>query len=201
MQDDPTVFLKKIVTITVVLALILAGVLYFSRPDSPSEEVATAAPEGSQPGVYQSDLDSASDEEADTETGSTGGSAATTKSNTTVKRSLPRSSTSVTLSSDPIRRAEQTAPVASTIVYYDATGFHPANFIVAGGTSVRFINRGNLSMRVSSVIQAGAPVYPEFDQVRSVGRGGYYDFTFSKKGSWSFTNQGAPQHFGTITVI
>ncbi|MCE9643933.1 hypothetical protein K8Q93_01660 [Candidatus Parcubacteria bacterium] len=183
MQDDPTVFLKRIVTITLVLALILAGILYFSRPDADTE-VASDTQDSSQQGIYQEDIDKAA-------------SGGTSASGNSVKRSIPRSS-SVTLTSDLIKKAEQTA---SMIVYYDSTGFRPAEFFVKAGTSVRFINRSGLSLRVSSVVQNGAPIYPEFDQVRSVGQGGYYDFNFSKAGSWSFTNQSAPQHFGIVTVI
>jgi len=184
MQDDPTVFLKRIVTITLGLAVILAGILYFSRTDTETE-VASDIENNNQQGIYQEDIDKAT-------------SGGTSASGSSVKRSIPRSATSVTLTSDLIKKAEQTA---SMIVYYDSTGFRPAEFFVKAGTSVRFINRSGLSLRVSSVVQNGAPIYPEFDQVRSVGRGGYYDFNFSKVGSWSFTNQSAPQHFGTVTVV
>lgn len=185
MQDDPTVFIKRIVTITLFLAVILAGVLYFSRSNNPADS-ASDTESGSRQGIYQSDIDKANAPAS----GSTSGT----------KRSLP-SSPSLSASNDLIRKAENVPATVSVIVYYDQDGFHPANFAVKGGTSVRFINRSTLSMRVSSVIQNGAPIYTEFDQIYSVGRGGYYDFNFSKAGIWSFTNQSVPQHFGVVTVL
>lgn len=181
MEDNPTVFLKRIVTITLVLAVILAGVLYFSRDDN-SSELSSQTENGSQEGIYQSDIDKANAPTSGT------------------KRSLP-SSPSLSASNDLIRKAENVPASISVIVYYDQDGFHPANFVIKGGTSVRFINRSTLSMRVSSVIQNGAPIYTEFDQIYSVGRGGYYDFNFSKAGTWSFTNQSVPKHFGIVTVV
>jgi plastocyanin len=68
------------------------------------------------------------------------------------------------------------------------SGFSPATVTVTVGQTVRFVNGTDGTMRIYSVTNLGSPIYPGFDQGKSVGRGGVYDFLFNKSGTWGYYN-------------
>lgn len=85
-------------------------------------------------------------------------------------------------------------------VYYTSSGFSPSVLEVERGKTVRFINRTRLSMRLLSNRDGGLNPYPAFDQTKSVGQNGVYEFTFTIPGTWSFKNQYDTKSVGVVVV-
>ena len=176
MEDNPIVFLKRVMVITLGLAVVLAGVMYFSGPKTVSDN----------------------DTERDSNTPEVSINSSIDTQQTPASQT--KAPTSLSLSNTLIRKAETVPPEIGAVISYDNTGFHPAEFRVKAGTSVRFINKSTRTMLVSSVYKDGARTYPEFEQRSSAGRGGYFDFNFSKKGEWGFSNVNAPNDYGLVIV-
>ncbi len=85
-------------------------------------------------------------------------------------------------------------------VYYTSSGFAPSVLEVERGKTVRFVNKTQLSMRLLSNRDGGLNPYPAFDQTKSVGHNGVYEFTFTTPGTWSFKNQYDTKSVGVIVV-
>lgn len=85
-------------------------------------------------------------------------------------------------------------------VSYTKTGFSPATLTVKSGTTVVFSNNSGKPMWVASTPHPVHTDLPGFDQLKSVGRGGSYSFTFSKAGSWKYHNHVAPGERGVVVV-
>lgn len=88
-----------------------------------------------------------------------------------------------------------------TIVTVSDAGFSPSNFMVYPGETVRFVNKDQQSMRIIGDTADGLLPYPGFDQTKSVGKGGTYQFIFSQLGAWGFINQYNPTHPSLIVVV
>ncbi|MEK7567822.1 MAG: hypothetical protein AAB513_02795 [Patescibacteria group bacterium] len=110
----------------------------------------------------------------------------TTTSKTTV---APKPSTSNTVT--PNTKTDY------TINYY-SSGFSPSNLTIKTGQSVRFINQAGASMYVMATPSGSG--FSEFDQGKSVGKGGYYDFTFNRKGTFIYYNNNKKTDTAAITV-
>ena len=107
-------------------------------------------------------------------------------------------------SKTPITRSGTTAAPVMTksgayLVSYTNTGFVPATITIKRGKSVHFVNNSNKAMSLTAVDQ-GSQVYRELNQEQSVGRGGFYDFTFLTAGSWTYTNRNSRTDRGVIVV-
>lgn len=99
----------------------------------------------------------------------------------------------------PVRYKEKNYYV--TEVNYMGTRFVPQVVTVDRGELVRFINKDNLSMRITSQGSDHVQTYPGFDQQNSVGTGGKYDFVFNNPGVWPYRNlNGDPGIVGIIYV-
>lgn len=89
---------------------------------------------------------------------------------------------------------------ADYTVYYRNGGFSPANLTIRAGQSVRFLNESSHSMFIAAARSPNANDLTEFNQGRSVGKGGYYDFTFHSKGVFVYYNQNDKTKTGVIAV-
>ncbi len=76
-----------------------------------------------------------------------------------------------------------------TVVTYTDSGFAPQTVAVKVGTTVAFMNESSIGMWVISVTDSTHQQLPGFDQQRNVSKGGSYEYTFTKTGSWKYSNQ------------
>lgn len=90
--------------------------------------------------------------------------------------------------------------VSAQSVTYGSGGFVPKTVTVKKGTSVRWVNQSNGSMWVASGIHPTHQLLPGFDQLKSVGTGGTYDYTFVKVGTWQYHNHLVPTDLGYVVV-
>lgn len=89
---------------------------------------------------------------------------------------------------------------ARTVVAYTSSGFGPNEVSVAKGGIVTFINESDSPMWVASGVHPTHQLLPGFDQLKSVGRGGSYEYTFQSVGTWVYHNHMNPTQVGTVTV-
>lgn len=93
-------------------------------------------------------------------------------------------------------------PSVSTdhVVLYTNTGFQPQKLTIKTGKSVRFFNNSSASMYIAGATSPNQTGISGFNQGRSVGKDGFYDFTFNKKGSFIYYNNNKRADVGLITV-
>ena len=87
----------------------------------------------------------------------------------------------------------------SYLVSYTDRGFVPSSLEIKTGKSVHFVNNSNKAMSLTTT-EPNSQVYGEFNQSKTVGRGGVYDFTFLHSGSWSYVNRNNQGDKGVIIV-
>lgn len=85
-------------------------------------------------------------------------------------------------------------------VEYTEAGFSPSTTAVPLGATVVFTNNSTKSMWVASDVHPTHNVYSEFDAKKGIGTGQSYEFTFDKKGSWSYHNHLVPSDAGVVVV-
>jgi len=135
----------------------------------------------------------------------------TFQKNTSVVNPTPEKSiydpVEVSISQNQIQEGEtkggvqtQNGVVAETTVSYKDDGFHESVIYVKLGSTVVFRNDSGRNMWIASAPHPAHTAYPEFDQKKSVSRGGSYSFTFTKVGSWKFHNHMMPDQTGTVVV-
>lgn len=88
---------------------------------------------------------------------------------------------------------------ASTVTYTDS-GFSPNTITVKKGTTVKFVNQGSGGMRVASAVHPTHQLLPGFDQLKSVVKGGTYEYTFEKVGTWKYHNHVNVSDTGSVVV-
>jgi len=86
------------------------------------------------------------------------------------------------------------------IIYYKPSGFSPNVLNIVAGKSVRFINNSGKAMRIGSADNTNNPIYAAFNQPKTVGQGGIYEYTFNDRGSFSYKNLNASADQGVIVV-
>lgn len=153
-------------------------------------------------GVKQSDAPSASETATNTEeTATTSSEVAeeTVETTTTTPSPTPTSKkpaqTQTTSSATP-------TPVIQNGVYvvtYTRSGFSPNILEISTGKSVRFVNNSDKAMRIFSNDISNS-VYTTLNSSKTVGKGGYYDFTFLHKGNWGYHNQNNSADTGLVIV-
>lgn len=89
---------------------------------------------------------------------------------------------------------------ARAAVSYTDSGFSAASISVKSGTTVVFTNQSSKSMWVASVVHPTHQLLPGFDQLKSVGKGGSYEYTFTKVGTWRYHNHVSPSDTATVIV-
>jgi len=93
------------------------------------------------------------------------------------------------------------APViAASAVAYTDSGFTPNTVTVKAGTAVRFTNQSNRGMWVASGVHPTHQLLPGFDQLKSVAKGGTYDYTFAEVGKWQYHNHVNATDLGYVVV-
>ena len=93
-----------------------------------------------------------------------------------------------------------TTVTAFTAVTYSDTGFAPKTVTVKKGTTVRFVSTATGGMWVASAVHPTHQLLPGFDQLKSVGNGGTYDYAFVKVGTWKYHNHVNPSDTGSVVV-
>ncbi|MEI6345756.1 MAG: cupredoxin domain-containing protein [bacterium] len=91
-------------------------------------------------------------------------------------------------------------PVAKNTVSYAAGAFTPTTLNVKAGEGMKFVNNSTLSMWVMSGPDAYHSEFPTFNQERSVGKGGVYNFSFVTPGTYQYFNKNNPSAKGLIIV-
>lgn len=86
-----------------------------------------------------------------------------------------------------------------TVTYSDS-GFLPKEITVKVGTNVSFLNQSSRGMWVASAVHPTHQLLPGFDQLASVSKGGTYDYTFAKVGTWKYHNHVNATDIGTVVV-
>lgn len=100
----------------------------------------------------------------------------------------------------PKPAAKTSAPVEKNTVSYAGGAFTPTTLNIKAGESVKFVNNSTLSMWVMSGPDAYHSEYPTFNQERTVGKGGVYNFTFVTPGTYQYFNKNNPSAKGLIVV-
>lgn len=86
------------------------------------------------------------------------------------------------------------------VVTYTDSGFGPKEITVAVGTTVTFVNESSRDMWVASGVYPSKQLLLGFDQKGTVARGGVYEYTFTKVGTWQYQNDKNPSDIGYIIV-
>lgn len=113
------------------------------------------------------------------------------KKTTTTTTTAPKTTTTV---SSPIMTKD-----GSYLVSYTSRGFSPATLTIKKGMSVHFVNNSTKAMSLTTTTTDNQ-VQSEFNQGKTVGQGGTYDFTFMTAGSWYYMNRNNAADFGVIIV-
>jgi plastocyanin len=92
-----------------------------------------------------------------------------------------------------------TVPQVVTVTYSD-NGYSPATVNINVGDAVKFVNESSGKMWVASAPHPAHTDYPEFDEKSAVSKGGTYEFTFTKVGSWKYHNHAKATHYGLVVV-
>lgn len=90
--------------------------------------------------------------------------------------------------------------VERVVVTYSDSGFSPNSVTVKAGTTVTFTNGSSGNMWVASAVHPTHQLLPGFDQLKSVSKGGTYDYTFVKIGTWKYHNHMSPSDTGSVVV-
>lgn len=106
----------------------------------------------------------------------------------------------VETSPGPAMEKGEVPAVAESTVQYTDSGFTPNTITVKQGTTVRFTNQSSSGMWVASAVHPTHQLLPGFDQLQSVGKGGTYDYTFAKVGTWKYHNHVGATDTGTVVV-
>jgi len=90
---------------------------------------------------------------------------------------------------------------ARSVVTFTDTGFAPSPVTVKAGTIVTFVNESSGNMWVASDPHPTHTLLPGFDELKNVTRGGTYEYTFVKVGTWTYHNHPNSSVKGTVVVI
>lgn len=101
----------------------------------------------------------------------------------------------------PATTLSRTTKEGIYLINYLKSGFVPSALEIPIGKSVRFVNNSGKAMRISSADTTNNPIYNAFNQSKTVGQGGIYEYTFTDKGVFSYRNINNPGDQGAITVI
>lgn len=86
-----------------------------------------------------------------------------------------------------------------TVTYKDGV-FTPSIVTIKKDTVVKFINQGSDQMWIASSPHPQHTDLPGFDQLKGVGKGESYEYTFTKVGTWKYHNHLKPTAFGSVVV-
>lgn len=95
---------------------------------------------------------------------------------------------------------EKGGVAARTVVTLTDKGFSPSPVTVKAGTTTTFVNESSGAMWMASDPHPTHTLLPGFDQLLSVGKGGTYEYIFTKVGTWTYHNHMTPTVKGTVIV-
>lgn len=87
-----------------------------------------------------------------------------------------------------------------TVATYTDSGFSPNPVTVKVGALVTFVNESSGAMWVASAVHPTHQLLPGFDQLKSVAKGGTYEYAFTKVGTWKYHNHVSPSDTGSVIV-
>jgi plastocyanin len=87
-----------------------------------------------------------------------------------------------------------------TVVMYTDTGYAPKTVTVTKGSIVTFVNESSRGMWTASDPHLTHQLLPGFDEKAQVVKGGTYEYTFEKVGTWTYHNHVNPTDKGTVVV-
>ncbi len=96
--------------------------------------------------------------------------------------------------------ADKGGVVFASSITYGTDGFTPKSVTVKKGSTVRWTNQSQGGMWVASAMHPTHQLLPGFDQLKSVGAAGTYEYTFVKVGTWKYHNHVAASDSGTVVV-
>jgi len=96
--------------------------------------------------------------------------------------------------------SEKGGVTARVVVTYTDSGFSPSPLSVKVGTTVTFVNESGRGMWVASAVHPTHQLLPGLDQLKSVAKGGSYEYTFTKAGTWKYHNHSVPGNTGSVVV-
>lgn len=88
----------------------------------------------------------------------------------------------------------------AVVVTYKNGVFSPDKVTIKKDTTVKFVNEGDDPMWIASSPHPQHSDLPGFDQLKAVGTGESYEYTFIRAGSWKYHNHVNPKAFGMVTV-
>lgn len=95
---------------------------------------------------------------------------------------------------------EKGGVMGEAVVTYTDSGFMPATITVKKGTVVTFRNESSGGMWTASAVHPTHQLLPGFDQKKSVSKGGTYEYTFAKVGTWKYHNHVNPTDTAAVVV-
>lgn len=112
-----------------------------------------------------------------------------------------RADEDVSISDEPtIVGTEKGGVIEEGVVVFTDNGYLPATITVKKGTTVTFRNESVSGMWTASDTHPSHQILPGFDQKKSVAKGGTYEFTFAKIGTWKYHNHIKPEITGMVVV-
>ncbi len=90
--------------------------------------------------------------------------------------------------------------VTKASVQYTSGGFVSKELVVKVGTTVTFTNQSEGGMWVASAVHPTHQLLPGFDQLKSVAKGGTYEYQFVKVGTWKYHNHVKVTDTGSVIV-
>lgn len=95
---------------------------------------------------------------------------------------------------------EKGSVMTKAAVSYTDSGFTPNTITVKKGTTVTFTNQSTKGMWVASAVHPTHQLLPGFDQLKSVAKGGTYEYAFDKVGTWKYHMHRNPSDTGSVVV-
>lgn len=102
---------------------------------------------------------------------------------------------------DTNNKDSQNQPAMEVTVTVTSEGFSPATVTIKKGGTVTWVNMLDEQVWVASALHPTHKEYPGFDQLKGMGKGGSYSFTFDKVGSWKYHDHLNPSRFGKVEVV
>lgn len=99
-----------------------------------------------------------------------------------------------------INEVTSTSTQDTAQVSYTDQGFQPSSITIKQGQTVRFTNQSSGQMWVASNPHPTHTDYPGFDEKTAVPNGQFYEFNFTKIGTWGYHNHFKPSAKGEIVV-
>lgn len=103
------------------------------------------------------------------------------------------------IATETVAPSPEATAVKVTVTYGD-NGFAPNTITVKKDTTVHFVNNASVAMWVASAVHPTHQLLPGFDELASVDKGGSYDYTFTKVGTWKYHNHIQASDTGTVIV-